>query len=72
MFYLKTRSLEHAIKLLDIHLSKKVTDLNPSHKASIYPHIDALPIELLACLFMTCKYNEIYPPALNALIYHWR
>jgi hypothetical protein len=63
VFYLMSRTLEHAIKLLDIYYGKCAAN-KFNFKGQIYPEKEALLTDFVTAIFMTSKYNEVYPPIL--------
>lgn len=57
---LRISTIEHCMRLFDLYVSKAGKFMETLEEAQIY---------LLACLFISCKYNEIYPPTVTDFEY---
>jgi hypothetical protein len=63
---LNLRTIEHSMKLMDIYECKKDEKINntksQNKNKNVYPTNDELILDIVTCLHISCKYNEIYPP----------
>lgn len=57
---LRVSTIEHCMKLFDLYVAKTGKFMSTLEGAQIY---------LLACLFISSKYMEIYPPAIQDFEY---
>lgn len=57
---LKVCTIEHCLKLFDLFIK---------HKGRFVSSLDEAKLTLLTCLFISCKYQEIYPPSITDFEY---
>lgn len=57
---LKVSTIEHCLKLFDLFIKQK---------GRFVSSLDEAKLTLLTCLFISCKYQEIYPPSITDFEY---
>ncbi len=64
-FQLRHKTLELTMKLFDVYENKISADCAGRDSKNVLPEKTLLILDLLTILYMTAKYEEIYPPALS-------